>query len=168
MTMAWKTSNVGVVKHRANASNNRRNVMGTLTPGSIDGSLSATTVVQAPSMLPSPHPRATYLQLTPRVTPPPPTRHQKCESRVTDSAGEVRMRSSGRRQAVGGAEFVDAGGSPLGGGFNVEIGAETADVDGHGAEDVLEVGLGQAPVAAVADVRASDGFGDGALDPRPG
>ena len=31
MTMAWKTCNVGVVKHPAKASNNRRNEMGRLS-----------------------------------------------------------------------------------------------------------------------------------------
>jgi hypothetical protein len=34
--MAWNTSNVGVVKHRMKASNDRRNEMDGLTPGSID------------------------------------------------------------------------------------------------------------------------------------
>jgi hypothetical protein len=45
MTMAWNTANVGVVKHLTKASSNRRTVMGRVSPGSIDGSLSATTVV---------------------------------------------------------------------------------------------------------------------------
>src|SRR5258705_7945388 len=82
MTMAWKTSNVGVVKHPAKASNNRRNEVGRLTPGSIDGSLSATTVVQAPSMLPSSHPKITHSQATRRVTPTadPPPKTAKAES----------------------------------------------------------------------------------------
>jgi hypothetical protein len=67
--MAWKTSNVGVVKHPAKASNNLRNEIGNMTGGSIDGSLSATTVVQAPSMLPSSHPKITNSEDTRRVTP---------------------------------------------------------------------------------------------------
>ena len=53
------------------------------------------------------------------------------------------------------AEFVDAGRSTADGRCDVEVGAEPADVDGHAAEDVLQVGLGQAPVATVAEVRAS-------------
>jgi hypothetical protein len=43
----------------------RRNEIGNMTPGSIDGSLSATTVVQGPSMLPSSHPKITQLQVNP-------------------------------------------------------------------------------------------------------
>src|SRR5436189_6309255 len=78
------------------------------------------------------------------------------------------MRSSGCCKAVGEAEFVDMGGSTADGGCDVEVGAEPADVDGHAAEDVLQVSLGQAPVATVAQVRASDRFGDGALDPGTG
>src|SRR2546427_11261255 len=69
MLKAQNTSNVGVVKHPAKASNNRRSEMGRLTPGSIDGSLSATTVVQELSMLPSSHPKITHTQVTSRVTP---------------------------------------------------------------------------------------------------
>src|SRR5205809_7312236 len=75
MTIAWNTSNVGFVKHTAKASNNRRSEIGRLTPGSIDGSLSATTVVKEPSMLSSSHPTVTHPQANPRVTPttdPPP------------------------------------------------------------------------------------------------
>jgi len=40
-----KTSNFGVVKHPVKASHKRRHEMGRLAPGSIGGSLSATTVV---------------------------------------------------------------------------------------------------------------------------
>jgi hypothetical protein len=69
MTMAWNTSNVGMVKHPAKASNKRRNEIGRLTPGSIDGSLSATAVVQAPSMLPPSKPKITHSQATRRVIP---------------------------------------------------------------------------------------------------
>jgi hypothetical protein len=61
---AQKTSNVGVVKHPAKASNNRRSEIGRLSSGSIDGSLSATTVVKEPSMLPSSHPKITHPQVT--------------------------------------------------------------------------------------------------------
>src|SRR2546421_11980984 len=81
---AQKTSNVGAVKHPAKASNNRRNEMGRLTPGSIDGSLSATTVVQAPSMLPSSHPKITHTQVSSRVTPRHQPAAQNCETRVSD------------------------------------------------------------------------------------
>src|SRR5437868_3411329 len=63
--MAWNTANVGVVKHPAKASNNLRNEAGTMTCGSIDGSLSATTVVQAPSMLPSFHLKISQPQVSP-------------------------------------------------------------------------------------------------------
>jgi hypothetical protein len=40
------------------------------------------------------------------------------------------MHRSGRCQAVGDAELVDAGGSASGGGSGIEVGAEAADVDG--------------------------------------
>jgi hypothetical protein len=65
MTVAWNTCSVGLVKHPAKASNNRRNEIGNMTPGSIDGLLSATTVVIGPSMLPSSHPKITQRQVNP-------------------------------------------------------------------------------------------------------
>jgi hypothetical protein len=44
-TIAVNTTNVGLVKHPAKASNKRRSEAGKVSPGSISGSLSATTVV---------------------------------------------------------------------------------------------------------------------------
>jgi hypothetical protein len=64
-TIARNTGNVGVVKHPAKASNNLRNEIGSMTGGSIGGSLSATTVVKGPSMLPSSHPKIAQLQVSP-------------------------------------------------------------------------------------------------------
>ena len=45
--------------------------------------------------------------------------------------------------------------------------AEALDVDGDGGQDVLEVGLGLSPVAAVAHAAAVGEFADGALDAGP-
>ena len=45
--------------------------------------------------------------------------------------------------------------------------AEALDVDGDGGEDVLEVGLGLPPVAAVAHAVAVGELADGALDAGP-
>ena len=45
--------------------------------------------------------------------------------------------------------------------------AEALDVDGDGGEDVLEVGLGLSPVAAVAHAVAVGELADGALDAGP-
>jgi hypothetical protein len=60
----------------AEASNNLRNEIGNMTPGSIDGSLSATTVVKGPSMLLiSPQDHLTPGQ--PGVSHPLPTHHPK-------------------------------------------------------------------------------------------
>jgi hypothetical protein len=100
--MAWKTSNVGVVKHPVKASNNRRNEMGRLTPGSIDGSLSATTVVQAPSMLPSSHPKITHSQATRRVTPTadPPPKTAKVEFISNRPVSPDGVQSRCRREAI--------------------------------------------------------------------
>jgi hypothetical protein len=79
--MAWNTGNVGVVKHPVKASNNLRNEIGNMTGGSIDGSLSATAVVQAPSMLPLSHPNITHVQVNRRVIPPPTTARKLRKSR---------------------------------------------------------------------------------------
>ena len=45
--------------------------------------------------------------------------------------------------------------------------AETFDVDGDGGQDVLQVGLGLSPVAAVAHAVAAGELADGALDAGP-
>ena len=45
--------------------------------------------------------------------------------------------------------------------------AEALDVDRDGGQDVLQVGLGLSPVAAVAHAVAMGGFADGALDAGP-
>src|SRR6266536_698077 len=70
---------------------------------------------------------------------------------------------SGCRQAVGAAQGVDAGGRSLGAGAGVEPGTEALDAEGDAGEDVLQVELGQAAVAGVAQVGAADRLGDGAL-----
>jgi hypothetical protein len=51
-----------------------------MTPGSIDGSLSATTVVQAPSMLPSSHRKITHAQVNPACHTPRRPITQNCET----------------------------------------------------------------------------------------
>lgn len=45
--------------------------------------------------------------------------------------------------------------------------AEAFDVDGDGGQDVLQVGFGLSPVAAVAHAVAVGGLADGALDAGP-
>jgi hypothetical protein len=45
--------------------------------------------------------------------------------------------------------------------------AEALDVDGDGGQDVLQVGLGLSPVAAVAHAVAAGELADGALDAGP-
>src|SRR6185369_9732127 len=45
--------------------------------------------------------------------------------------------------------------------------AEAFDVDGDGGQDVLQVGLGLSPVAAVAHAVAAGELADGALDAGP-
>src|SRR6266511_6425167 len=79
---------------------------------------------------------------------------------VTLLAKSLGVVVSGRRQVVGGAQGVDAGGASLGGGVGVEPGAEAQDVEGDAGEDILQVGLGHAAVAGVAEVGAADGLGD--------
>src|SRR4051812_32202106 len=116
-------------------------------------------------MLPSSHPRITHTQVTSRVGPTvnSPTKPRNLRYQIL-LAKSSKCRS-GSRQAVGDAELVDAGGSASGGGSGVESGTEAADVDGHGGEHVLQMLFGHTPVTGVAQVRAADGFGDGALDP---
>jgi len=46
--------------------------------------------------------------------------------------------------------------------------AEAFDVDGDGGQDVLQVGLGLSPIAAVAHAVAAGALADGALDAGPG
>ena len=45
--------------------------------------------------------------------------------------------------------------------------AEAFDVDGDGGQDVLQVGFGLSPVAAVAHAVAAGELADGALDAGP-
>ncbi len=84
--MALNTGNVGVVKHPVKASNNLRNEIGNMTGGSIDGSLSATTVVQstvdASVISPQDHPSPGQ----PGVSHPPPATARKLRKSSASSS----------------------------------------------------------------------------------
>src|SRR6266516_3665859 len=110
-TIAVNTTSVGLVKHPAKASNNRRSEAGKVRPGSIGGSLSVTTVVLEPPMLLSSHPKITHPKLTTRVTPTRPrkARKSRCHVRRGPWKGPTRRRTELPCESPDTAKLIDLG-----------------------------------------------------------